>query len=91
MKENEKLLLDSIADMAESAPGVGLCSAPFLAVLGQVKEIIAEKDALMEYRTPKPVIENFPWSGRCPSCGAIFLDDSTNYCGNCGQRIMFGK
>ena len=28
--------------------------------------------------------------GRC-KCGAEFLDKLTNYCGNCGQAIDFGK
>lgn len=25
--------------------------------------------------------------GKCPRCGVIFTDDSTKYCGNCGQAI----
>lgn len=25
--------------------------------------------------------------GKCPLCGAVFLDKSTNYCGNCGQAL----
>lgn len=25
--------------------------------------------------------------GKCPRCGVVFTDDSTNYCGNCGQAI----
>ncbi len=27
--------------------------------------------------------------GQC-KCGAVFLDKSTNYCGNCGQRLSWG-
>lgn len=27
---------------------------------------------------------NYP--GQC-KCGAVFLDKSTNYCGNCGQKL----
>lgn len=27
--------------------------------------------------------------GRCPRCGIVFIDDSTAYCGNCGQKIRF--
>lgn len=29
--------------------------------------------------------------GRCPSCGVFFMDRNTSYCGNCGQRIKWGK
>jgi hypothetical protein len=25
--------------------------------------------------------------GFCPTCNACFLDNSTNYCGNCGQKL----
>lgn len=27
--------------------------------------------------------------GKCPRCGVIFTDDSTKYCGNCGQAIKW--
>lgn len=30
------------------------------------------------------------WEGKCPTCGVIFLDRSTNYCGNCGQALNWG-
>ena len=26
--------------------------------------------------------------GQC-KCGAVFLDKSTNYCGNCGQKLTW--
>ena len=25
--------------------------------------------------------------GRCPSCHVVFMDKSTNHCGNCGQAL----
>ena len=25
--------------------------------------------------------------GFCPTCNACFMDNSTNYCGNCGQKL----
>lgn len=27
------------------------------------------------------------WEGKCPTCGVIFIDRTTNYCGNCGQAL----
>lgn len=27
--------------------------------------------------------------GRCPVCDCVFFDKSTNYCGNCGQKLDF--
>ena len=27
------------------------------------------------------------FEGKCTCCGVIFLDRSTNYCGNCGQAL----
>ena len=36
----------------------------------------------------KPLEETkFYGNGKCPSCGAVFMDKSTNYCGNCGQAL----
>ena len=29
--------------------------------------------------------------GRCPTCRAVFCDASTNYCGNCGQALDWGR
>lgn len=29
--------------------------------------------------------------GRCPSCYATFLDNTTNYCGHCGQKLDWGQ
>jgi ribosomal protein S27AE len=38
---------------------------------------------------PKRPLEEkkFYGIGKCPSCGAVFLDKNTNYCGNCGQAL----
>lgn len=89
MTTAEKDLLDGIVEMAERAPSLGLCAAPYRILHTQVWEIIKERDELLKYRAPAKVLQNNGWSGKCPSCGAIFLDDLTNYCGNCGQRIAF--
>ena len=29
--------------------------------------------------------------GKCPNCGAVFLDNTTEYCGNCGQALIFNN
>lgn len=31
------------------------------------------------------------WEGKCPTCGVVFLDRATNYCGNCGQALDWGE
>lgn len=31
------------------------------------------------------------WEGKCPTCGVIFVDRSTNYCGNCGQKLDWSE
>lgn len=36
--------------------------------------------------TPKPYKQ---YAGTC-KCGVIFMDRTTNYCGNCGQRLDWG-
>jgi rubrerythrin len=35
---------------------------------------------------PKPDLFYYGY-GKCPTCGAVFEDRSTNYCGNCGQAL----
>ena len=35
---------------------------------------------------PKPDLFYYGY-GKCPTCGVIFADKSTNYCGNCGQSL----
>ena len=89
MTQHEQILLEQLNTMAEQAPSVGLCSAPFRAIHTLVMELVAERDKLLEYRVEKPVKPYKPWSGKCPSCGVVFVDDSTPYCGNCGQKISF--
>lgn len=81
MTDTEKLLLDSINDMAEQAPSVGLCAAPFRVMHTMTWEIISERDKLLVYRLPQ-IAEG----GRCPTCGT-FADPYANYCWKCGQRI----
>lgn len=43
----------------------------------------------LEKQVPKePLPEpRYYGNGKCPRCGAVFLDKSTNYCGNCGQAL----
>lgn len=45
-------------------------------------------EALEKQVTNKPLSENkYYFTGKCPSCGAVFLDNTTKYCGNCGQAL----
>lgn len=48
-----------------------------------------EYKKLKAYRKPKMVMPHAGYAGQCPSCGVVFLDDSTHFCGNCGQAILF--
>ena len=43
----------------------------------------------LEKQVPQKPLEEtkFYGNGKCPSCGAVFMDKSTNYCGNCGQAL----
>ena len=44
-------------------------------------------------QVPKTVLPDnrYYGGGRCPSCLAVFLDNTTNYCGNCGQKLDWGQ
>ena len=78
----ETTLLNSITEMAEQTPSVGLCPAPFRTMHALVWEIVKERDELMRYREPQTAT-----GGKCPRCGR-FVDPYDNYCGDCGQRIV---
>lgn len=89
MTDQERELLNGVKTMEEQAPSLGLCAYPFRKVYDMIDAIIRERDELAKYRTPASVEEITGWSGKCPTCGAVFMDAYTNYCGNCGQRITF--
>lgn len=36
---------------------------------------------------PKKPLPYKGWEGECPTCGVIFIDRTTKYCGNCGQAL----
>lgn len=93
MTEREKTVLDGLKQMEADAPSVGLCATPFRVIREELERVYAERDGLMAYREPKRVLpdKRYLGVGVCPSCGAVFLDYSTNYCGNCGQRLDFGR
>jgi hypothetical protein len=45
-------------------------------------------DALEKQVAKKPNPDTkFYGFGFCPTCNACFMDKSTNYCGNCGQKL----
>jgi ribosomal protein S27AE len=52
-------------------------------------EAVRVVSAAAKYRiAQKPEPESrYYGNGKCPTCGAVFLDKSTNYCGNCGQAL----
>ena len=48
----------------------------------------AAVDALEKQIAKKPTPDKkFYGFGFCPTCNACFMDNSTNYCGNCGQKL----
>lgn len=53
------------------------------------KELHKMIDVAIEKQiSKKPLEENrYYGNGKCPNCGAVFLDKSTHYCGNCGQAL----
>ena len=76
---------DEVMDICEGIARVVFC--------GREIEIDKAKvaEALKKQMPEKPLPEN-KWYGigKCPSCGAVFMDDYTNYCGNCGQALDWG-
>ena len=45
-------------------------------------------EAIKKQMPQKPLAETKYYGiGKCPRCGAVFLDKATNYCGNCGQAL----
>ena len=45
-------------------------------------------DALERQDAKKPNPDTkFYGFGFCPTCNACFMDNLTNYCGNCGQKL----
>ena len=52
-------------------------------------EAVRAVSAAAKYRIPqkpKPDLSYYSY-GECPTCGAVFEDKLTNYCGNCGQAL----
>lgn len=78
--------LTGIEQMISDALDLGICPRPFEIIRERVDELIK----LREYREPMRVLPYSLYAGKCPRCGVAFLDDSTNYCGNCGQSLKWG-
>ena len=56
--------------------------------------INAEKviEAVMKGTAKEPLRDDeYHGIGKCPTCNAVFLDNKTNYCGNCGQKLDWSK
>lgn len=47
----------------------------------------------LEKQIPKKTLPEDKWygNGKCPRCNAVFLDKLTNYCGNCGQKLLWSE
>lgn len=45
--------------------------------------------AAIEKQMPKKLLpeQRYYGIGKCSRCGVVFTDDTTKYCGNCGQAI----
>lgn len=56
------------------------------------KRFLMTAFAALEMRVPKKPLpeERYYGNGQCPCCNAVFLDKSTNFCGNCGQALDWG-
>lgn len=54
-----------------------------------IAEAVRVVSAAAKKQVPqKPVPEpRYYGNGKCPSCHAVFIDKTTNYCGNCGQAL----
>ena len=55
------------------------------------RAIEAAKDAVRKQIPTTPEPENRIYGhGKCPRCGAFFMNKDTRYCGNCGQALEWG-
>lgn len=46
------------------------------------------KKAIKKQIKMKPLADDkYFGNGICASCGAVFMDKTTPYCGNCGQKL----
>ena len=88
-KLTEQEIMDGLDEMIKDAPGVGLCTFPFKFLRDAVSDLIEDRRKLRAYREPRTVLPYNGYAGKCPECGVVFLDDSTQFCGNCGQKIAF--
>ena len=91
MTQPESQIIDALRQIEDEAPSAGLCPTTFRLIRMQMEQTIAERDELLKYRVAAKVKPYTGYAGQCPTCGAVFLDASTRYCGNCGQRIDFGR
>ena len=83
--------LQGINNLIAEAPKAGLCAMPFQVIRDYVTGLIAEKNDLKSRNEPMRVNSYKLYAGQCPRCGVVFLDDSTAYCGNCGQALEWRK
>lgn len=55
----------------------------------QMIEALELAKQAVEKQIPKNVLPDSKYYGNgiCPNCNAVFMDKSTNFCGNCGQAL----
>lgn len=87
-KDNAQDLLSGLDEMAEEAPGVGLCSLPFKLLRQKAEALIEERNKLAAYREEKPLVRHGNTMGVCPRCGTPVFGVS-NFCNFCGQAITW--
>lgn len=65
---------------------------PNMVVFEQEKEALHMAIDALEKQIPKKTLPETEYygNGRCARCNVVFIDKSTKYCGNCGQRIDWG-
>lgn len=66
-----------------------LTKEPYGVIECQTKEDFEKANEAIEKQIPKKVLpeQHYYGIGKCSRCGVVFTDDTTKYCGNCGQAI----
>lgn len=77
----------SVLNMAVTYNGCGRATSDDLEeALKLAKEAL--KKQIPEKLLPE---QRYYGIGKCSRCGVVFTDDTTKYCGNCGQAIEWGE
>ena len=91
MTQPESQIIDALRQIEDEAPSAGLCPTTFRLIRMQMERTIAERDELLKYRVAAKVKPRSGYAGKCPTCGLVFHDGLTAYCGNCGQKLAYKR